>query len=172
MQDTNTKNQELLTQIENSPSVKMLVPSYQQALRALAEEGSPAARQLSRILTQENPHDLQSQYFTEETLENFVARSLTLTVSPEELRLEFALKAERLIRAFLFFDSEQVESLVKPLGTLPLEGLQAIIAHMRQGHRKQSEYLDIFTQKDPKFAIKFELIASGAYDHHTTIKKP
>jgi len=143
----------------------MLVPSYQAALATLALSSQlPLKRNLEKILSQENSQDLQSLYFTEETLEKFVEDYLTLKISAEQLRLEFRDKAERLIRSFLFFDTEQKNQLIPPLIELPLEGLKAIINQIRVGHRKQSEYLDTFIEKDPKVAIKFEVIASGQFE--------
>lgn len=161
-----TKNSALLTQIQISLAVKTLVPSYQKALTSLAPSSNLALkRNLQKILQQENPNDLQSLYFTEETLENLVEQHLSLQVSPEQLRQEFSAKAEKLIRTFLFFDQDQKDQLIPPLKTLPLEGLKAIINELRQGHRKQSEYLDTFVEKDPKIALKFQVIASGQFEN-------
>ena len=167
MQKTVTKNSALLTQVQQSLVVKMLVPSYQKALSTLALSSDIALkRNLEKILHQENPQDLQSLYFVEDTLENLVEQHLKNTASEEQLRQEFSQKAEKLIRTFLFLDKDQVDQLVPPLKTLPLEGLKAIINQLRQGHRKQSEYLNTFVEKDPKIAIKFEVIASGKFEHN------
>jgi hypothetical protein len=163
MAKTAIKNSVLSTQIQNSLAVKTLTSSYQAALAALALSPDQALQHnLEKILIQENPNDLQSLYFTEETLEQFVEENhLESTSSDDQLRFEFSKKAEKLIRTFLFFDNDQKDKLIPPLKTLPLEGLKAIISELRQGHRKQSEYLDVFVEKDPKVALKFELIASG-----------
>lgn len=164
MAQTVTQNSALLTQVQNSLTVKMLVPCYQKALTSLALSADIALkRNLEKILLQENPNDLQSLYFTEETLENLVEKHLESSVTEQQLRQEFAQKAEKLIRTFLFFDQEQKDQLIPPLKTLPLEGLKAIINELRQGHRKQSEYLDTFVQKDPNIALKFEVIAEGKF---------
>lgn len=160
---------DLLASIRQSSVVPTLVSSYRNALEKLADSDQFALkRTLQTILKQEKTNDLQSLYFTEETLEKFVEEHLKITTPAEKLKVEFRDKAEKLVRTFLFFDAEQKNQIIPALNTFPLEGLKKFINLMHEGHRKQSEYLDVFVEKDPKTAIKFEVIASGSFEKANT----
>jgi hypothetical protein len=83
-------------------------------------------------------------------------------ITDQQLLLrEFQQKATQLMRTFLFFEPAQTQSFLKQMSNITLSGLRQMINLLREGHRKQNDYLMIFAEKDPLTAIKFELIAQG-----------
>lgn len=167
MTKTNQKL-DLINQINNSQAIKLLIPAYQQALVKLANSRQLALKKaLEAILRQENTQDAQTIEFTEITLEGFIERNLP-AIDQAVLHNQLVIKAERLLRTFLFFTSQNKAQIAASLPGLTIIGLKKFIDTMRQGHHKQSEYLSVFAQKDPKSAIKFEVIASGKFQKSKT----
>ncbi len=168
---TKTKTKlDLINQISSSVAVRLLIPAYQDALINLAKSGKLALKKaLEAILRQENPDNPQTIEFTEITLEGFVERNFP-AVEEAILHDQLVTKAERLLRTFLFFTSEEKNQIAKSLPGLNEIGLRKFIDAMRQGHHKQNEYLGVFAEKDPKSAIKFQVIASGKFQKNKTTK--
>jgi len=158
MPKTATENQQLTTLLEHSRAFPLLLTAYQNALHQLATGKNLAMqRAITMILKRENIRDLQSVYFTEEVLNNFIETNLALPVTPA-LTEEYREKARQLIGNFLFFSQKEKENILPYLDTLDLPGLKKIIELYRLGHRKQSQYLQTMAEKDPKTAIKFRVI--------------
>lgn len=144
--------------LENSRGFHFLIPTYQKALRDLAETGDLSLQKaLAVILRREKSADLQSVYFTEEFLQNFVERNLGLT-DQNALLQEYRDKAKHLVKAFMFFTVEEKAEILPYIDSLNLKGVKDLIDLYKFGHHKQDQYLQTFAEKDPKQAIKFQLL--------------
>jgi hypothetical protein len=161
---TKTKTKYNLTKLLlDSQAVKLLIPAEQQALFDLAKSSQFALKKaLQTILIQEKPDDPRSLEFTEITLEGFIRRNLP-PIDQQLLHTQSTDKAIRLLRTFLFFQTPEKEQLITLIPGLTQTGLDQLISTLREGHRKQTEYLTTFAEKDPKMAIKFEVLASGQF---------
>ncbi len=162
MSQTTAENLQFKNLLDKSRAVKLLLTSYQNALYALAEsDDSNLQRTISMILKREKPVDLQNVYFTEEVLEKFVETNLEI---PDQNALleEYRDKARQMIQTFLFFGEKEKNEILPYLDTLDLNGLKKLIELYRMGHHKQNQYLQTFAEKDPKMAIKFELLVTAA----------
>lgn len=144
--------------LENSRGFHFLIPTYQKALRDLADTGDLSLQKaLAVILRREKPADLQSVYFTEEVLQNFVERNLGVN-DQSALLDEYRAKAKHLIETFMFFTPEEKKEILPYIDSLNLHGVKELINLYKLGHHKQNQYLQTFAEKDPKQSIKFQLI--------------
>jgi hypothetical protein len=156
------ENKTLQKALEQSAALPMLIPAYQQALRDLAISGDPVLqRAVNLILKQEQSADLQSVYFTERLLREFVAVNFPSLPAVTVLK-QYRDLATRLIQAFLFFNAEDKKSLLPKVKKLELPALLKLIQLYREGHRKQLEYLQIMAEKDPKLGVKFRVLVEQA----------
>jgi hypothetical protein len=152
---------ELKDQLDKSRGVQMLLPSYRQALVDLANNHESAQQSaVSMILKREKNSDLQSVYFTENVLQQFIEKNYP-PQDQEQLLEEYKEKTRHLIRTFLFLSTEEKDKLIPQLDSLNIEGLKEMIELYHMGHHKQNEYLQVFAEKDPKSAIKFEMLVDG-----------
>lgn len=152
------QNQSLQSLLEISRSVRLLLPAYRQVLNELAAGDNLAMQKaVLMILKREKPADLQSVYFTEEVLRNFVEKNLQISQTPGLLQ-EYRDYARQLINNFLFFNEKEKAEILPYLDTLDLAGLKKLIGLYRLGHHKQAQYLQTFAEKDPKTAVKFSVI--------------
>lgn len=160
-------NNQLTNQLKKSAAYKLLIPTYQSILEQLADneldlnrvDSITYRKALANLINRENEADLQSIFFTEKLLENFVETHFTLPDSAE-LRSEFQQKAARLIETCLILTRRQRETLVTQLDQVNLEGLRQIIEVYREAHHKQNQYLQIFAEKDRNSSIKFEVLVN------------
>jgi hypothetical protein len=160
VKQTNSKT--LQKALERSAALPMLIPAYQRALRNLALSGDRALqRAASLILRQERPDELQSVYFTERLLSEFVAVNFPSLPAATVLR-QYRQLATRLIQAFLFFSAEDKAKILPSIDRLDLPALLKMIQLYREGHRKQLEYLQIMAEKDPKMGTKFRVLVEQA----------
>lgn len=161
---TTPSPQSALPQIlENSRGFHLLIPTFQQSLRQAIQTGDQSQqRALSMILSREKPADLQSVFFTEEVLQNFVETNLAAPQDPAQLLLEYREKARNMLGSFLFFTVAQKNEILPYIDSLNLDSLKKLINLYKLGHHKQDQYLRIFAEKDPRMATKFKLISSGA----------
>jgi hypothetical protein len=145
--------------LENSNGFHFLIPTYQQTLENLAKNGDLSLRKtLDAILRHENPADLQSAYFTEQLLQDFVERNLK-PIDASILINEYRIKAKNLIETFICFSLEEKANIISSLNSLNLNALKELINLYKFGHHKQDQYLQMFAEKDPKQLIKFRLIS-------------
>lgn len=157
-----TQNQQLLETLEHSRSIKMLIPCYQQALKDLASKGDLSLqRAVALILRREDPTDLQSVYFTEKMLQQFIEIN-SPTPDHQTLLSEYRDLARRLVQTFLFFNAEDKKQILPLIDSLQIPALREMIELYRSGHRKQHEYLQTMAEKDPKLAIKFGVLVEQA----------
>lgn len=164
-------NDQLTNQLKKASAYKLLIPTYQSILEQLADneldltkvDSITYKKALANLLSRENEADLQSIFFTEKLLENFVETHFTLPDSAE-LRSEFQQKATRLIETCLILTRRQRETLIAQLDQVNLEGLRQIINLYREAHHKQNQYLQIFAEKDRNSSIKFEVLVNKS--HH------
>jgi hypothetical protein len=162
MTKTSAENLQFKDLLDKSRAVKLLLSSYQEALHKLAGSDDYALqRTIALILKREKPTDLQSVYFTEEVLQKFVESNLEV---PDQNALieEYRDKARQLIKTFLFFGEKEKNEILPYIDTLDLDGLKKLIELYQMGHHKQDQYLRVFAEKDPKMAIKFELLVTSA----------
>lgn len=160
-------NDQLTNQLKNTSAYKLLIPTYQSILEQLAEneldlnkvDSITYKKVLANLLSRENEADLQSIFFTEKLLENFVETHFTLPDSAE-LRSELQQKATRLIETCLILTRRQRETLIAQLDQVNSEGLRQIIEVYREAHHKQNQYLQIFAEKDRNSSIKFEVLVN------------
>lgn len=152
---------ELKEQLDNSRGVKMLLPSYQKALYELVDSDDTSQQSaIGIMLKREKPSDIQSVYFTEAILEKFIETNFP-PQDQEALLEEYKEKTKHLIRAFLFMNTEEKNEILPKIDLLNIQGCKELIALYKMGHHKQSEYLQIFAEKDPKTAIKFNILVHG-----------
>lgn len=157
---TLAKQSELQQLMEHSRAFHLLIPTYQQMLRTTAASGDLGLQKaFAVILRREKPADLQSVYFTEEVLQDFVETNLGVR---DQLALldEYRDKARQLINSFLPFSVEEKQQILPYIATLNLDQVKSMINLYKLGHHKQDQYLRIFAQKDPKLAIKFDLLTT------------
>ncbi len=160
-------NNQLTNQLRHTAAYKLLIPTYKSILEQLADneldlskvDSITYKKALTNLLKRENEADLQSIFFTEKLLENFVETHFTLPDSAE-LRSEFQQKAKHLIETCLILTRRQRETLIAQLDQVNLEGLHKIIEVYREAHHKQNQYLQIFAEKDPNASIKFEVLVN------------
>lgn len=160
-------NNQLTNQLRNTAAFKLLIPTYQSILEQLADneldlskvDSITYKKVLASLLSRENESDLQSIFFTEKLLENFVETHFTLPESAE-LRSELQQKATRLIETCLILNRRQREALIAQLDQVNSEGLRQIIELYREAHHKQNQYLQIFAEKDLNSSIKFEVLVN------------
>lgn len=138
----------------------MLLPSYRDILYELANSEDTAQQgAVSIMLKREKPGDLQSVYFTENILSQFIEQNFP-PLPPEQLLPEYREKTKHLIRTFLFMDTEEKNKILPKIDTLSVPQLKELIDLYKMGHNKQAEYLKIFAEKDPKSAIKFNFLVN------------
>lgn len=162
MTKTSKTNRTLQKTLEHSRSVKMLIPSFQKALTDLASGGdSTLQRAIGLILHREDPTDLQSVYFTEKMLQEFIEINFP---APDHATLlsEYRDLAHRLVQTFLFFNAEDKKQVMPLIDKMEIPALREMIELYRNGHRKQHEYLQTMAEKDPKFGIKFGVLVEQA----------
>ena len=160
-------NNQLTNQLKKSSAYKLLIPTYQSILEQLADneldlnkvDSVTYRKVLANLINRENEADLQSIFFTEKLLENFVETHFTLPDSTE-LRSEFQQKAARLIETCLILTRRQRDTLIAQLDQVNLEGLRQIIEVYREAHHKQNQYLQTFAEKDRNSSIKFEVLVN------------
>jgi hypothetical protein len=161
MTKNQNKNLPLQELLNRSRAVRFLLKSYQQALRDLAAgTDQNLQKTLSVILKREKPADLQNVYFLESVLQNFVETHLPLPAE-EELLEEYRDQACQLVQNFLFFGEKEKQEILPYIGSLGLEDVKKLIELYQLGHHKQDQYLQTFAEKDPKLALKFQLLVSS-----------
>lgn len=162
MTKTKTLKSNKLTQsLEKSPSFHLLLPTYQKSLHDLATTGPLSLQKaLTSILHQEKPADLQSVFFTEEILQNFVERNLHLPPQ-QELLAEYRAYAQHLIESFILLSLPEKQKILPQLASLNLDALKKLINLYKFGHHKQDQYLRKFVEKDPQLAAKFQLLTKS-----------
>ena len=155
------KSCKLTQSLEQSPSFHLLLPTYQQALHDLAAAGPLSLQKaLTTILRQEKSADLQSVFFTEEILQNFVERNLPLPPQ-QDLLAEYQAKARHLIESFIILSFSEKQKILPQLASLNLNALKKLINLYKFGHHKQSQYLQKFIEKDPQLAVKFQSLTQN-----------
>lgn len=154
------RQSDLKTLLDKSRGVQILLPSYREVLYELAETEDTAEQgAISIMLKREKPNDLQSVYFTENILSQFIEHNFP-PQNQEKLLEEYKEKTKQLIRTFLFMDTEEKNKILPRIDGLNLPQLKELIELYKMGHNKQAEYLRIFAEKDPKSAIKFKFLVN------------
>ncbi len=155
------KQQELQNLIDHSRAFKLLIPIYQEKLRASINNNDFAViSTLLTILKREDSSNIQSVYFVEDILSSFAENNLGPIDNDTKLEQK-RVKAKHLLQSFLFFSPQQKEEIFPYINQMDLKQVTSFINLYKLGHQKQNQYLQIFASKDPKSSIKFEVITKN-----------
>ncbi len=156
-----TRASQLVKKIKQSPACQLLIPTYRDLLLRMAV-GNDIANQkaLGVLLRQENPAELQSVFFIEDRLQNFIQTHLS-PPSDENLLSEYRLKAGSLIQSFIIFTPEEKREVLEALKNMNLSAVRKLIDLYRYAHHKQHDYLQLLAVSDPDHARQWEKIISS-----------